>query len=116
MAYQGQFQTFTMLATTDLSEQTFKAVDIITGALAAGPKTAVGILQNKPLANEHASVGFQGLMKYVAGGAIAKGAALTVSTDGLFTTASSSSIVVGISLETAVTGAIASGLFDFSNK
>lgn len=116
MAYQGQHQTFTMPAGTDLSAHTFKALDIATGDLAANAKSAVGILQNKPLHNEHATVGFQGLMKYVAGGAVAKGAALTVSSGGLFTSATSSSVVVGVSLEAAVSGAIASGIFDFANK
>lgn len=105
-----------MTAGNDLSAHTFKAVDIATGDLAANVKSAVGILQNKPLRNEHANVGFQGLMKYMAGGAIAKGAALTVSSGGVFTSATSSSIVVGVSLETAVNGAIASGIFNFANK
>lgn len=116
MAYQGQHQTLTITAGADLSAHTFKAVDIATGALADSAKSAIGILQNKPLQNEHAAVGFQGLMKYVAGGAIAKGASLTVAAGGVFTSATSSSIVVGVSLEAAVNGAIASGIFDFANK
>lgn len=116
MAYQGQHQTFTIPAGSDLSTHTFKAVDIATGDLAVNAKSAVGILQNKPMQNEHAAVGFQGLMKYVAGGTIAKGAALTVSSGGVFTSAASSSIVVGVSLEATVNGAIASGIFNFANK
>lgn len=116
MAYQGQHQTFTMPAGADLSAHTFKAVDIATGNLALNAKNAAGILQNKPMQNEHATIGFQGLMKYAAGGVITKGAALTVSSGGVFTSAASGSVVVGLSLEAAVSGAIASGIFNFANK
>jgi len=91
----------------------FKAVTI-GGTIAASNTTAIGLLMNKPLNGEDATVGYSGHMKGVAGAAITAGARLIVTTSGYLITAIGAVIPCGRALATCGSGASVEGLFDFS--
>jgi hypothetical protein len=76
---------------------------------AAGALT-LGVLQNSPILGEPANVMIEGISKALAGGTIAVGAKLTTAVGGAFTTAATGNIIVGIALESAVSGQIFSML------
>ena len=78
MASQGYGTDVTEIAGADLSAAQFLAVKLTsTGLVIAGAGDfALGILQNKPANGQAATVRIDGKSKFVAGGAVTKGALL----------------------------------------
>jgi len=121
MSVEGRYFTWTIPAGEDLDDLTpgagdlFKAVALDDGQIAADGREAGGILLYGGRSAEHVTLGYLGVMKFAAGGAVAKGKRLTVTTSGFFVEASSGSYVVGRCLDAAVSsGAIGTGAFNFS--
>ena len=117
MAYEGQNLTITMKSLEDHSGCQYHAVAFNDSLLANNGKEACGILMNKPASGDHATVGFQGVLKYAAGAAVNAGVRLTVTTSGwLVTAAESGAYVVGFNSPDAVTsGSVGVGIFGFTN-
>lgn len=103
----------TLNSTNDLSLKQFYivAVDtsndhaVVLGAAATDP--IVGVLQNKPKANQGALVRFIGTTKVIAGGTITRGDRVTSDANGkAITTTSTGNAVLGRALVSAVAGDI----------
>lgn len=114
-----RYNATTLVAGADLSgaDKPYKAV-AVGGTIAATGATAFGLLLNKPRANEHATVAYEGELKAWAGAAISAGALLTVTTSGFIITTPASgtaSSCVGRALEAANSGDLFRGLFNFMN-
>lgn len=90
----------------------YKALDVA-GVIAANCTNAVGLLQNKPRANEDATVLVFGPGKGVAGAAITAGARLKVTTSGYLIAVASGDGACGKAIAAAASGATVEGLFDF---
>lgn len=92
------------------------AIAIDDGKRANNGQEASGILlpHSRPKSGEHGAMGTQGVMKFRAGGTVAAGNQLTVSTSGYFTVAASGYYIVGRGLEAVASGGIGQGLFNFS--
>ena len=105
MAYEGdQFKT-TVVASVDLSGAQHQFVNAL-GNITALPQAALGVVQNKPQALEHATVGIMGIVKVKAGGAIAAGKPFTCTTSGF-----AASVNSGIALGKAITAATSGSTF-----
>ena len=115
MAWESKFDAFTIQAKEDMETEQYQAVALDDGKVANDGSEAIGILQNKPLTNEFASIGYQGIMKFRAGGAVAAAARMTVTTSGYFVTAGSGYYIVGRALAAVTSGSIGTGLFNFFN-
>jgi len=122
MSVEGRNFTWTIRAGEDLDNlipgpgHLFKAVALDDGRTAQNGREAGGILLYGGKTNEHITLGYLGILKFTAGGAIGKGQRLTVSTSGYMIQATSGSYVVGRCLDTNVTsGAIGTGAFNFAN-
>lgn len=114
MAGQRTTLNTTIQAKEDLSGVQFHAVAVNDGKLANNGGEALGILQEKPGNNEHATVAYIGEMRYRAAAAITAGQELTVTTSGWITAADSNDVVVGMNGEDSVTsGSIGRGYFVF---
>ncbi len=98
-------------AAADLSAAQYHA--ILVGGTIAANNSALGILQNKPESGEDAALGFFGRLRYRAGGAVAAGAGVTVTTSGWFVSVGSNQIAVGTALAAVSSGGIGEGLFNF---
>ncbi len=110
---QGKHETVTIEAGADLSTMQHKAI-IVGGTIAATSELAIGLLQNKPdTSGQQATVGYFGLMKAVAGGAISVNAVLMVTTSGFIITATSAGNCIGQALVAANSGDLFPGLFNF---
>ncbi len=122
MSVEGRNFTWTIAAGENLDDLTpgtgdlFKAVALDDGKIAANGLEAGGILIYGGRNAEHVTLGYLGVMKFTAGGAVTKGKRLTVTASGYFTEAASGSYVVGRCLDVDVaSGAIGTGAFNFSN-
>jgi hypothetical protein len=115
MSTENRYDSVTIVASNDFrAAHIHKAVTA--GGLVAATAGAVGLLKSKPNVAEHATVGYIGIMRYVAGAAIAAGANLTVTTSGfIISTGSASGTTVGKAIEAANSGDLAKGLFNFIN-
>jgi hypothetical protein len=85
------------------------------GTIAATNATAVGLLKSKGPSGGNVSVAYEGEMKAVAGAAITAGALVSITTSGFVITAADSRSNVGRALETAASGDLFRGLFNFTN-
>jgi len=112
MAVERNFETITVVASTDLTGHQFKAVGL-DGLVAATTLAAVGILRTKPLNGDHATVAYKGQMKAFAGAAINSGAQVGVTASG-FLISVATSRYVGICLTTAGSGDIFPFVGDFN--
>jgi hypothetical protein len=75
-----------------------------TAVTSLGPRTALGVLQNNPRAEEAATVAFQGLSKAVVGtGGMTFGMPVTHNASGQVIDAVSGAIVIGRAMETIAT-------------
>lgn len=108
-------QLTTLKALEALTAAQYHAIAFDDGLLANNGEEASGILLNKPAVNEFASLAVSGESKYAAGASITKGAKLTITTSGWFTTADSNDAIVGEAKETVTSGSNGVGLFNFSN-
>jgi hypothetical protein len=114
MAYGGRILETTLTAGEDLNTGCqYHAIALDDGKLAANAEEASGILINKPKTGEGLTLGYIGEQKFAAGAAIAKGAKLTVTTSGWFTTADSNDVVIGECKVAVTSGSLGTGLFAF---
>lgn len=121
MSVEGRYFTWTIPAGEDLSDLTpvtgvlFKAIALDDGKIAENGKEAGGILLYGGKADERISLGYLGMMKFVAGEDIEKGQRLTVLKDGTFGVAVPGTYAVGRCLDTAVSArTIGTGSFNFA--
>jgi hypothetical protein len=116
MAGENKFSVTTIKAGADYrSVGLYHAFAVVDGQLAANAEEASGILLSKPYTNEFATIGYHGEMKFAAGGAIAKGGKITVTTSGWFTAAGSEDTVVGEAKLAVTSGSIGTGFFQFAS-
>lgn len=100
----------TFAAEADLSSSKYRFVkpgtnDNQIAAAAAATDTIIGVLQNKPQANEHANVRFLGTTKVEAGGAVTKGDYVTSDANGkAVVTTTEGNQLGGIALEATTNG------------
>jgi len=98
----------------DLSSRQYHAINV-SGTLAANPEAAMGILQNKPNASgRDASALYAGPSFYRAGGAVAAGDLLTVTTSGWFAVSNSGDQIVGRAISAVASGGSGEGVFNFA--
>lgn len=114
MATHGDMEIVTVTAGADLSAAQFKVVDVA-GTISAANSAALGILQNKPKSGEFAAVAYAGHCKAYAGGSVAKGARVKVTTSGYLLTVSSGDGACGKTLAAANSGSLVDVIVDFSN-
>lgn len=112
MSMEGVSKKVTVTAGADLSALQYNVINVA-GTLAISNVLALGVLQNAPQSGEHAAVAYSGHMKVKAGGTIAKGNPLIMSTSGTLVVGSVS--VVGKALVAASSGALVECVADFSN-
>lgn len=94
----------------------FKAISNDDGLIANNGREAIGLITQLAKSGQGISFDIQGVSKYTAGGAVAVDALLTVAISGYLTTAGSGDYVVGRNWDTAASsGAVSTGIFDFSN-
>jgi hypothetical protein len=121
MAVEGRYFTWTVAAGENLDDLTpgagslFKAIAIDDGKYAANGREAGGVLVFGGRTGEHLTLGYAGILKFVAGAAVGKGKRLTVTGSGYFVEAGSGSYIVGRCLDTAVaSGSVGTGAFNFA--
>jgi hypothetical protein len=85
------------------------------GMIAANAGSAIGVLVNRPKANEDATVGVMGRFRFRAGAAVTAYTRLRVTTSGWFISAVSGSISSGYALSAVSSGAIGEGVFNFGS-
>ena len=103
MSYENQQINDTIVAGMDLSAYQYKFVTVA-GSLGTSNANAYGVLKNKPLANEHATVTINGLTKIKAGGAIAAGGKFKVSSGFAIAVASGDGVPIGTAKTAAASG------------
>jgi len=109
MAESGKQERLTLRAAADLQTFQYRIVrhsaadscNVASDSGAAFAVGAIGVLQNKPGANEAASVAYLGESKILAGGALTVGRLITTQGSGKAAHAGSGDIVVGRLLQTA---------------
>ena len=112
MSAEGINQKITLVAGADLSTLQYKIINVA-GTLAISKVLAAGVLQNKPDASgQHASVAYSGHMKAYAGGTLAKGSPVIVSTSGTLIVGSQG--IVGKTLVAASSGALVEFIGNFA--
>ena len=121
MSVEGRYFAWSISAGEDLDDLTpgtgnlFKAIALDDGKFAMNGREAGGILLYGGKSGEHVTLGYAGVLKFTAKVAIPKGARLTVTTSGYFTSASSGKYVCGRNLDTAVaSGADGTGAFNLA--
>ncbi len=90
MAYEVIVLDISLVAAADLSASQYRFVKVDANgkaALAAAGENAIGVLQDKPVAGQTATVRLYGISKVMAGAAIAKGAAVASDANGKAKTA-----------------------------
>lgn len=112
MTVERNYETLTVVSSTDLTGHQFKAVGL-DGLVAESTAAAVGILRTKPKNGDHATVAYKGQMKAYAGAAINSGTKVGVTTSGFLITVTGSAYC-GICLTTAASGDIFPFVGDFN--
>ncbi len=118
MAIQRHFETITVVASQDLSSHQYKAVGLH-GGVGVTAALAAGILQQKALAGDHATLAYRGHVKVLTGAVVNSNAPITVNASGFivaYTPATSLTIglgPVGRMLTQAASGDIADAIIDF---
>ena len=115
MATENKVLITTLTAGEDLYADGYRyhAIALDDGKLAVNGREAAGILVNKPKTGEAALVGYVGLMKYRAGGAITQGNKLAVDSNSTMIKAASGDLIKGEALNTVTSGSIGMGIFSF---
>jgi len=111
MAIKGDFLSASITAGSDLSALQYYVVALHDGNRAINGHEACGILQNKPKSGEAALVGYVGLMKYRAGGAVTQGNKLTVDSNSTMIKAASGDLIKGEAVNSVTCGSIGTVLF-----
>jgi len=96
---------------TDLQALQYRAVDI-SGTLALNSYNAVGLMQTITDSGEDGTIRLTGRSKFVAGGAITRGARMQVTSGGFMTLAASGDLSVGICEITVTSGSVGRGVVD----
>ena len=113
---ENKFETVAIAAAADFRSVGLHKAVVVGGTIAASA-AAIGLLKSKPASGENATVGYKGLMKYLAGGAVTAGVNLTVTTSGfLVSQGSSNGATFGKAIVTAASGDLSYGMFDFSTS
>lgn len=107
MAAEGRSEKLSVSAGADLSARQYQLISVA-GTMAATAHTALGVLQNKPLSGEDATLAYAGHMKALAGGTIAAGNTLSCTASGTLVAVSSA-----WGLGTAVTAAASGAMCEF---
>lgn len=97
---------------TDLRGHQYKAVDI-GGTLAIRTWDSAGLVQTRCDSGEEGSILLQGRSRFVAGGAITRGARVQVTSGGFCTAAASGDLSCGIAEITVTSGSVGRGVFNF---
>lgn len=106
--------SITVQAGADLTAFRYRAL-AIGGTLATG-LNARGVNQDKPESGENTSIVYQGRSRFIAGGAVAAGARVQVTSGGFMTTVVSGGQSVGFNENAAVgSGAVGRGVFNFAS-
>jgi len=114
MSGEGKFESIQIVAGADFRTVGIHKAVVVAGTIAA-TSAAIGLLKSKPGSGENARVGYAGVMKFLAGGAITAGLNLIVTTSGFIVSqGSSNGATVGKCLVTAASGDLGLGLFDFT--
>ena len=118
MATTQKFESLQLVAGADLNTgdgtgTQYKAA-AVGGTIAATGNTALGLIQNKPKNGEDLTIAYRGIMKGVAGGAVAAGARVMVTTSGYLITAAGAVIPCGKAISAASSGATVEIMGDFS--
>jgi len=121
MAVSNNKLTYHFAAAEDLSDAVagtgalYKAVSNTDKKIANTSAEASGLLCQGGESGQHVGYTFQGIEKFVAGGAVAAGKNLAVTTSGYITQAASGDFAIGQNTEAAVTsGSVGTGIFNFS--
>ena len=115
MAEYGENLGINFAAAEDLDTNLYFAVTIADGLIANNVQEATGIILNKPKTGEAVNCGVMGDLPFQAGGAITKGARLTVATSGYITAVNSGDPHIGQALVAVTSGSIGRGIFNFAN-
>ena len=123
MSYAGHYAVWTIRAGEDLdnfapgSGALYKAIALDDGKLANNGREAGGLLMYGNKAAELITIGYAGVMKFVAGENITPGAHLTVREGGYFYIAQPGEWIVGRCLDSFVAkGEIGTGAFNFASS
>ena len=112
MAFSNRLKSEAFIASVDLNTSQFHIVDLgadahkVTIGAANG---GFGILQNKPLAGEHATVAVEGMSKCIAGAAVAVGNYITSAASGYASVVVSNDAgvkVIGRAVTAAASGSV----------
>lgn len=104
MAWEQPGFSFTLVAAADLSASQFRFINVDNtgkGAVPAAGGRAVGVRNNKPKANEAATVVASGISIVEAGAAITAGDQVSTDNTGRAITAGAGNQIHGVALETA---------------
>jgi len=114
MSVENKYESVTIQSGADFQSVGLHKAVVVAGTIAA-TAAAIGLIKSKPDDNEYLRVGYKGIMKYLAGGAITAGVNMTVTTSGFMVSqGSSNGATVGKALATVASGDLGLGLFDFS--
>ena len=102
-------------AGADLSATQYKAV-AVGGTIAATNTLAMGIQQNKPQSGEDLTISVLGKSRFVAGGAVAAGGAVKVTTSGFLIACASGDLACGKAISAVTSGSIGEGIFNFITR
>ena len=119
---EGRNFTWTMVAGEELDDLTleggdlFKVIALDSGKKDGDPLMAGGILLYGGRKGEHITLGYLGIMKFVAKGDLGKGKPLTVVEGGFLSEAEEGDYVVGRVADLDVSdGCVGTGMFNFAN-
>ena len=101
-------------AAADLSAKQYLAVGV-DGNIAGTVLVAFGVLQNKPLSGEDASVVYAGRTKFKAGGAVTAGAMVGVNSTGYGVVVTSGSPNIGKAITAAGSGGVFQAIVNFAS-
>lgn len=103
MAFKGDLFTVSVPNSADLSAKQYMFSNYH-GTLAGFHSAVLGVIQNKPLAGEHATIGLMGVTPVKAGAAIPAGKPFMVSSTG-YALATNSGVAIGRAITAATSGA-----------
>jgi len=112
MSFEESLKSISLPANADLSAKQYYAIEVANSsgegraALAGDGEFIIGVLQNKPIAGEAATVAISGVTKAAAGGTITAGNSVGVDANGKFVAAATGDRRVGVALMSAVSGDI----------
>ena len=112
MAFSNRLKSESFVASVNLNTSQFHIVDLSTAAhkvTIGAANGGFGILQNKPLAGEHATVAVEGMSKCIAGAAVAVGNYITSAASGYASVVVSNDAgvkVIGRAVTAAASGSV----------